>query len=96
MPRPRPKYTVTLNETQAAPLRKLSHSYTAPFGEVQRARIRLLIHQQPDWQNHRMAQTVGCCMATVQVWRRWSGEKLAVVATEQRIVPAISASTIRR
>lgn len=141
MPGPRPKDTVTLNETQAARLRQFSRSYTAPFAEVQRARILLLAHQHPDWQNQRIAQAVGCCVATVQVWRqrwqqegvvadrprrgaprefpalvrtqvvalactkptahgkvwrRWSGEKLAAVAIEQGIVPAISASTIRR
>lgn len=31
-----------------------------------------------------------------KVWQRWSGEKLAQVAVEKGIVPAISASTIRR
>lgn len=31
-----------------------------------------------------------------KVWKRWSGEKLAQVAIEQGIVPAISPSTIRR
>jgi len=31
-----------------------------------------------------------------KVWKRWSGEKLAQVAIEQGLVPAISPSTIRR
>jgi hypothetical protein len=83
MPGPRPQYTVTVNETQAARLRQLTRSYTAPFAEVQRARILLLGHQPPDGQNPRMAQAVGCCVATVQVWRqRWQQE--GVVADRPR------------
>jgi len=141
MPGPRPTYTVTLNETQAARWRQRSRSYPAPWAEVPRARLLLLAHQHPDGQNQRLAQAVGCGVATVpvwrqrwppegvvaerprrgaprelpalgrthvvalactkptapgQVWRRWSGEPLAAVALEPGIVPAMSASTLRR
>jgi transposase len=141
VPRPQPQYAIQLNETQVAELTHVSLSYTAPFAEVQRARILLLAHHHPDWSNPQIAQTVGCCLDMVKVWRqrwqtqgnlearlrsgaprqfsalvrtqiialacsppadhgkvwkRWSGEKLARVAGEQGIVPAISPSTIRR
>jgi transposase len=83
MPGPRPKYTVTLTETPAARLRQLSRSDTAPCAEVQRARLLLLAHQHPEWQNQRMAQAVGGCVATVPVWRqRWQQE--GVVAERPR------------
>jgi transposase len=42
----------------------------APFAHVQRARIRLLAHQQPDWPNQRIAQAVGCCLETIKKWRQ--------------------------
>ena len=72
-----------MNETQAARLRQLSRSSTAPLAEVQRARILLLAHQHPDGQNQRMAPAVGCCVATGQVWRqRWQQE--GVVADRPR------------
>lgn len=75
MPGPRPQYTIALNDTQVAALTHLSVSYTAAFAHVQRARMLLLAHEHPDWQNHDIAQTVGCCVATVKVWRqRWQRE----------------------
>ena len=47
MPGPLPKYPITLTPEQEARLQSLSTCYTAPFAEVQRARILLLAHQQP-------------------------------------------------
>ena len=141
MPGPRPKCRVAVNETQVAALTRLSGCYPAPCAQVQRARVRLLAHQHPAWQNRPIAQEVGCCGDTVRVgrqrwqtavgladrpragaprtfpavvraqilalactkptahgkvWKRWSGEKLAHVATEQGIVRSIAPSTIRR
>jgi transposase len=141
MPGPRPKYAVQLSELQVSQLTHQSLSYTAPYAQVQRARILLLAHYHPEWSNTAIAQQVGCSRDTVKVWRqrwqepgtidnyprpgrprhfsplvrvqiialacskpaehgrgwqRWSGEKLAQVAVEQGIVPAISPSTIRR
>jgi transposase len=44
----------------------------APFATVQRARIVLLAHQHPQWQNAAIAQRVGCSVNTVKRWRqRW-------------------------
>src|SRR5262249_38048137 len=51
---------------------ELSRCYTAPFGEVQRARILLLAHQKPEMSNAAIAREVGCFLDTVRVWRkRW-------------------------
>jgi transposase len=70
MPGPRPKYPIALSETQVAELTHLSLSYTAPYAEVQRARILLLAHCSPTWSNTDIARTVGCARDTVQEWRR--------------------------
>jgi transposase len=67
---PRPKYPIALSETQVAELTHLSLSYTAPYAEVQRARIVLLAHHQPTWSNTQIARTVGCARDTVKEWRR--------------------------
>src|SRR5262249_37775614 len=42
MPGPLPKYPIQLTPEQARSLQQLSTCYTAPFAEVQRARILLL------------------------------------------------------
>ena len=47
MPGPLPKYPIQLTPEQEVHLQQLSTCYTAPFAEVQRARILLLAHQQP-------------------------------------------------
>jgi transposase len=75
MPRPRPQYAIQLNPMQAEELTHLSLSYTAPYAEVVRARLLLSAHHHPDWSNTQIAQTVGCCLETVKVWRqRWYGQ----------------------
>ena len=70
MPGPQPKYPMELRETQVTQLTHLSLSYTAPYAEVQRARIVLLAHQHPTWSNTQIARTVGCARDTVKEWRR--------------------------
>ena len=70
MPGPLPKYEVKLTAEQETRLQQLSTCYTAPFAEVQRARILLLAHQHPDWRNAEIARTVGCSVETVKLWRR--------------------------
>jgi DDE superfamily endonuclease/Homeodomain-like domain len=72
MPGPLPKYPIQLTPEQEVHLQQLSTCYTAPFAEVQRARILLLAHQQPTWRNVEIARQVGCCVNTVKHWRqRW-------------------------
>ena len=70
MPGPLPKCAITLTVEQVARLTQLSTSYTAPYAEVQRARMILLAYQHPDWRNAEIAREVGCSVATVQQWRR--------------------------
>jgi transposase len=73
MPGPRSKYPIELTETQVTQLTHLSLSYTAPYAEVQRARLLLLAHRQPTWPMAQIAQAVGCSVATVKEWRqRWT------------------------
>lgn len=72
MPGPLPKYAITLTAEQAMRLHQLSLCYSAPFSEVQRARIVLLAHHYPEWRNADIARQVGCAVSTVKHWRqRW-------------------------
>ena len=72
MPGPLPKYPIQLTPEQERHLQQRSTCYTAPFAEVQRARILLLAHQPPTWRNVEIARQVGCCAQTVTHWRqRW-------------------------
>jgi transposase len=72
MPGPRPKYAITLTPAQEARVQQLSPCYMAPFAIVQRARIVLLAHRYPQWQNATIARQVGCHVTTVKHWRqRW-------------------------
>jgi transposase len=72
MPGPLPKYPIKLPPEQEARLQQLSTCYTAPFAEVQRARLLLLAHQHPGWHNAQIARQVGCRVDTVKCWRqRW-------------------------
>ncbi len=70
MPGPRPKYPIELTAMQVAHLTHLSLSYSAPYAEVQRARMLLLAHDHPSWHNSQIAHTVGCAVETVREWRR--------------------------
>ncbi len=75
MPGPRRQYASEVTAPPGAALTHLRVSYTAPVAHVQRARLRLLAHHQPDGTNHRIAQPVGCCVETGRVWRqRWQPE----------------------
>ncbi len=72
MPGPLPKYPIQLTPEQEGHLQQRSRCYTAPFAEVQRARMLLLAHQHPTWRNVEIARQVGCCVHTVKRWRqRW-------------------------
>jgi transposase len=75
LPGPRPQYRIELNAEQINSLTELSRTYTAPFVHVQRARMLLLAHQQPEWSNQDIARCVGCHVDTVRVWRRrWQSD----------------------
>jgi hypothetical protein len=72
MPGPLPKYAINLTAAQERRLQQLSACSTAPFAEVQRARLLLLAHQQPTWRHADIAHQVGCVVNTVKRGRqRW-------------------------
>lgn len=70
MPRLRPKYAISLTQEQVSEMTSLSLSYTAPFIEVQRAKVLLLAHHAPAHSNTQIAKRVGCCVSTVREWRQ--------------------------
>jgi Homeodomain-like domain len=72
MPGPVPKYPIKLTPEQEARWQQRSTCYTAPFAEVQRARLLRLAHRQPDGRNADIARQVSCTPETVRQWRcRW-------------------------
>src|SRR5207244_10871162 len=72
MPGPLPKYPIKLTPEQEVRLQHLSTCSTAPFAEVQRARLLLLAHHNPDWRNAGIARRVWWAPETGrQRRRRW-------------------------
>lgn len=67
---PKPSNPVELTAEQEQSLRQLVSARKSPQGKVLRARILLLAHDHPEWNNHRIAQEVGCIDWTVRKWRR--------------------------
>lgn len=75
MPGPRPKYPIELTQEQVEELTHLSQSYTEAYCQVQRAKIVLLAHHHPDWNNTQIGREVGCDRQTVRMWKRkWCQE----------------------
>lgn len=70
MPSPYPAYRIQLTSEQEETLRQLVAKHTAPQAEVRRARMLLLAHEHPQWNNQEIASQVGCHFKTVQKWRR--------------------------
>jgi hypothetical protein len=70
MPGPLPKYPSTFTPEQEARLQHLSTCSTAPFAEVQRARLLLLAHHHPDWRHADIARQGGGTPETIRPWRR--------------------------
>jgi len=67
---PKPKYSIILTEQQYKDLKQISQSHSLPWAEVQRARILILAHEHPDWNNSMIAKSVGNCAEMVKKWRR--------------------------
>ncbi len=70
MPRLPPQYAISLTQEQVSEMTCVSLSYTAPFIEVQRARVLLLAHHDPAHRNTQIAKQVGCAVSTVREWRK--------------------------
>ena len=99
------KYQIELTPAQVETLTQLSHTYTAPFAQVQRARLLLLAHQGVA--NAEIARRLGCSAQTVRNWRRrWqttpsvrdasrSGRPRRLTATERAAITALACSAPR-
>jgi transposase len=78
-----------------AALTHLSLSYTAPYAEVQRARILLLAHHSPTWSNAQIARTVGCARDMVKEWRRRWTQHGTLQATARAGAPRHFSAVVR-
>lgn len=106
MPRPKPKYQITLTPEQVKELTAISQNYTAPYCEVQRARMMLLAHEGQS--NAEIARRTNCSVQTVRNWRqRWparktlrdakrSGAPRRILPTERAAVTALACSKPRQ
>src|SRR5215813_14497529 len=102
MPRLKPKYQIELTPEQVRVLTKTTQNYTAPYCEVQRAKILLLAHAHHS--NAEIARRADCCEQTVRNWRkRWgerqslrdaerSGSPRQITATERAAITALACS----
>src|SRR5262249_30119713 len=95
MPGPLPKYPIQLTPEQERYLQQLSNSYTAPFAEVQRARILLLAHQYPTRRMGGLAGEGGCCARPVKQGRR-RGQQPAGVQDPPRAAPRRTFTALQR
>ena len=105
MPRSTPKYPIVLTSEQVKTLTQMSRSSTAPFAQVQRARLLLLAHEGVT--NAEIARRLGCSVQTVRTWRRrWqsepslsdaprSGCPRRLTATERAAITALACSAPR-
>jgi transposase len=67
---PPPKYQPRFTEAEIAEARAWACSQALPYGEVQRARLVLLLHEQPDLRSPEAARLLGQSPAWVCKWRR--------------------------
>jgi hypothetical protein len=70
MPWPKPIRRVSLTDEQLALAHKVAHQHTAPHRQVLRARLTLLLAEEPDVPHPEAARRVGLDYNTVYKWRR--------------------------
>lgn len=69
---PKSSYPIELSSSEEKDLRHLVRAHTTGQALVVRARIVLTTHEHPEWENQRIAQTVGTSDRMVRKWRgRW-------------------------
>jgi transposase len=90
-----PSHFCQSTRTQETELTHVSLSYTAPYAEVQRARIVLWAHHHPAWSNTQIARTVGCARDTVKTWRRRWHQQGTVAPTSRPGAPRHFAALVR-
>lgn len=75
MPLPKPTHQPQFTEEQLALARKVAAQHSAPFREVRRARLTLLLAAQPQLSHPEVGQRCGLSRKTVEKWRRrWAEE----------------------
>jgi hypothetical protein len=70
MPGPKPTHCPQFTETQLARARVLAVQYSAPFCQVVRARLTLLLEATPEISHGEAAGRLGVDEDTVYKWRR--------------------------
>ncbi len=69
---PKPSYPIELTSSEAEDLRHLIRAHTTGQALAVRAHIVLTANEHPDWDNQRIAHTVGTSDRMVRKWRgRW-------------------------
>lgn len=72
---PAPTHQPCFSEAELAHARAWASSQVLPHGEVQRARLVLLLHEQPDMRSPQAARRLGQSTSWVRHWRqRWATE----------------------
>lgn len=72
---PPPTYQPQFTEAEVAQVHALVDQRQAPHGEVQRARLALLLHEQPELRSPEAARRLGQSTSWVRHWRqRWATE----------------------
>jgi transposase len=75
MPGPKPSHQPQFTEAQLVQARQLAQQYTAPFCQVVRARLTLLLAEAPAISNAEAARRLALDEDTVYRWRRrWKEE----------------------
>jgi len=76
---PPPIYQPRFSEVELAEARAWASSQALPHGEVQRARLALLLHERPDLRSPEAARRLGQSPSWVRHWRqRWATEGLTL------------------
>jgi len=75
MPGLKPIYCPTFTDAQVKEAKQISKKHTASYNQVQRAKLVLLLHDQPDIENPVAARRLGHHENWVRYWRkRWCDE----------------------
>lgn len=82
---PPPAYQPRFSEAELAEARAWATSQALPHGEVQRARLVLLLHEQPDLRSPQAARRLGQSTNWVRQWRqRWATESFTLQDAPRR------------
>ena len=85
MPGPKPKYQPQFEAKEIAVARRIARQRSAPSSQVQRAKMVLVLSEQPDISHEALAQAVGLHPRTVMKWRkRWVAQGLSLLDQPRR------------